>query len=193
MNMKDVFFISGMLFALSSFNTMAEDMMAEDSFEKVDQKDDTFKEVDEPQITNTSQIDKKIFPATMCNWKPYQEDSRLEDHNNGSLIYPDFWPDTEYAGCPIVRDTPSHDPFEVFIYLYDGSESQNFSCVVKSATIGGEVHDEITRESSGTGEQRLSFTELSVPIDGAITVYCHIPSGWSKLVSYGIVELHGPY
>ena len=182
--MKGIFFISGMLFALSSLNTMAED-----GFEGVDQRDDAFAEVEEPQITNTSQIDKKIFPATMCNWSS----SYLEDHSNGSLIYPEFWPDTQYVGCPIVRDTPSYDPFEVFIYLYDGSESEDFSCVVRSATTGGAVYDEVTRGSSGIGDQRLSFTELSAPTDGAITLYCHIPSGWSKLVSYGIVELHGPY
>ena len=188
MNMKGIFFVSGMLLALSSLNTMAQD-----SFEEAGQTDDTFEEVDEPRITNTSQIDKKIFPAIMCNWSPYLEDSRLEDHSNGSLIYPEYWPDTEYVRCPVVRDTPSHDPFEVFVYLYDGSESQDFSCVARSATIGGTLHDEIIRKSSGIGDQRLSFTELSVPIDGAITVYCHIPSGWSKLVSYGIVELHGPW
>ena len=131
-------------------------------------------------------LDKKIFPASLCK---YSSTSKLDDFGYGSLQHSGWSPYTEYVRCFVVRDNPVLYPIQLFVYVNDKSVAKNFKCLARSATPAGSAHHSITRYSSGTGIQKLTFQGLAVPTNGAITINCSIPSGYSTFGSYGIVEI----
>ncbi len=107
---------------------------------------------------------------------------------------------SQYFGCPVVRDVMAAQGDGILfarMNVNDSSSSEDVSCTLYSRYQTGPtsapiVKEFVTRTSSGTGTQRLSYPGLDSESRGTYDFLCHIPkltsSGFSGIWSYDVEE-----